>query len=151
MPDPYPNGPSRFVLTADWANYAALLEEGRWKFRTRIDADAFQPGAKGVVYLTEGSGPYGAVAAVVEAKSDAQEQASKLWPFTVAISLHARPGRPVEIKPLLRQLSFVPAGKSWGLAFRGRGVRKIPDADFDLLEAAIAGGDSNGGLGRAMD
>jgi hypothetical protein len=130
--------PATFLLTADWSNFSDLFAASTWTFRTRDDAMAFHPGARGIVYLTAGSGPYAAIAGIIEAASPCIAQASKLWPYSVALKPPIRPASPLPVGPHLAALSFVPSGRTWGLAFKGRGVRRIPASDYQILANAIA-------------
>jgi predicted RNA-binding protein len=41
--------------------------------------------------------------------------------------------KPVEFKPLIYGLGFIPNKERWGLSFKGRAVIEIPEADYELI------------------
>lgn len=131
------------VVVADWTLYDQMLDADEWLFASRKAADAFEPGARAIVYLLSRAGPFSGVAAIVEATAaprpvpkGLQVGHYALYPHRVPIRVVARI-RPVPVAPLLPHLTFVPKGASWGLAFRGHAIRRIPKVDFDLLAKAV--------------
>jgi hypothetical protein len=59
----------------------------------------------------------------------------KFHPWRLAAEFH--PITPVDAKPLVQDLSFIPDPQHWGLPFR-RGLFPIPQDDFRTITAAMS-------------
>lgn len=132
------------LLTTDWTLYDLLLEAEEWLFADESSASRFPEGARALVYVTNRRGPYSGFVAAIRAAGPMEEVPMQgrtayyhMYPYRVPVDVLVAVPKPVPVKPMIHELSFIPNGRYWGMAFKGRPGREIPEADYKAVFTAL--------------